>query len=318
MFGQEVGPWYIPSLGSVNEIAFRAGDGYDGVSPRTHSDLSATWKTGNVETFVEYDLVNKQFCGGRMTWKPSEWFTLYGGILKNPYILELSVSPRNLEAVGYSQSASYLGGYGSDLSGVSARGRDVGIMCDLKLLHKETHDILRIQAGIFNGNGFSFIDDNRYKDLSGRIDIHPMKEMTIALGCMRGFYTLGDGRGKAYDSSGSDADHAMRLRTSAAFWWDDGTNFLRMESTRGDTDGLRTGNTYILAGRWFGEHISPSARYERYVYDLDNPSATHTLMACLTYRFNADMNARIQIDHRYFMDGADAMTWLSLGLNVRL
>jgi len=304
--GQEKASWYVPSISSVNELAFRAGDGYDGIQPKTHSDLSATWKTGPVETFVEYDLVNKQFCGGRLTYHATSWLTLYGGILKNPYILELSISPRNLEAIGYSQSASYLGGYGSDLSGISARGRDVGVMADLRLFHREGFDILRLQGGVFNGNGFSFIDNNHFKDISGRIDVHPMKEMTLALGGMTGKYEAAEGI-------------ARRSRWSGALWWDDGTYFLRAENTWGKTGELRTNNLAILAGRWFGKHLSPSVRYEWYTRDLDSPScATHTYLVCLTYKFNTDINIRIQMNRRYFVDGSLSMTWASLGLNLRL
>lgn len=317
--GQETAPWYVPAICSVNEMAVRAGNGDNGLKAKTHSDLSATWKTGPVETFVEYDLVNRQFCGGRVTWHALDWLDLYGGILKNPYILELSISPRNLEAVGYSQSASYLGGYGSDLSGISSRGRDVGLMADIRLFFKEHYNILRIQGGIFNGNGFSFVDNDRFKDVSCRIDLHPCREMMLSVGAMTGNYTIGDGRGIAYESAETGVSNARRTRISGAFWWDGRDTFLRAENTWGKTDGLKTNNMCVLAGCWLGEHLSPSSRYEWFTRDLSRKeTATHTWALCLTYKFNADINARVQLNRRHFADGSPAKNWVAIGVNVRL
>jgi len=317
--GQGLAQWYIPSIASVNEIAFRSGDGYDGIEPKTHSDLSATWRLGKAEAFLEYDLVNKQVCGGRITWKASDRLILYGGILKNPYILELSMSPRNLEAVGYSQSASYLGGYGSDLSGISARGRDVGLMADVRLFSRGDYSIVRILMGVFNGNGFHYIDNDRFKDISGRIDLRPMEDLTVAFGAMTGNYSLGDGRGKAYHSAGTGAEYARRTRMGTALWWDDGITFIRAENVYGETDGLRSDNLSILAGCWLGMHISPSARYERYIPDMGTPSSfIQTWMACLTYKFNTDVNVRLQFNHKHYKGGDAPLTWLAFGLNIRL
>ncbi len=310
-----------PKLASTNELVLRAGDGYHDVVPSTHSDLSATFKYGEkLEFFVEYDLVKKQLCGGKLTWHPARQLALYAGIIKNPYINELGISPRNIEAVGYSMAASYLGGYGSDLSGISSRGRDIGIMADLRLLPRQKgYDLLRLQIGVFNGNGFSFRDDNHYKDLSGRIDVKPSQTLTFAFGGMYGRYSINDGRGIAYNTTDQCSEYADRMRMSASVWYDDKTCFVRAEGVYGKTDGLRSCNVSCLAGWWMTRHISPSVRYETFCKDLDDcTTRKHNIAICGTYKWNSNMNVRLQYNHQWYADGQSADNYFAIGLNIRL
>ncbi len=300
-------PWYVPAITSINELAFRAGDAYEGISARTHADLSASWTAGPCDLFVEYDLVKKQLCGGKLTWNAASWLRLYAGIQKNPYILELSISPRNLEAVGYSQAASYLGGYGSDLSGISARGRDVGILAEFLLFPQQSRPVVRVLAGVFNGNGFAFIDNNAYKDFAGRLEISPVPSVTVSVGGMTGKYETEDGR------------LSSRSRLSGAFWYDDGHRFIRTENVYGVTDGLKTDIAHLLAGLWTGEHFSPSIRYEMIWMDTGRAETrSHIAAFCATWRFNPDINVRVQYDRRFFADGRAPYNQFAVGLNLRL
>ncbi len=317
----KVPAWLIPDFGSTNELVLRAGDGYDGIEAKTHSDLSMTFNAGRkLELFVEYDLVNKQVCGGKLTYRPTSNLNIYAGIMKNPYISELSISPRNLEAVGYSMAASYLGGYGSDLSGISARGRDVGILADLHLLPtSRDFYILRTQLGVFNGNGFCFTDNDHYKDVSGRIDVKPAKYWTLAFGAMYGRYTINNGKGMTYRTTDPDATSAARSRASAALWYDDHRTFVRIEDVMGRTDGMKSNCFSALAGWWITEHISPSARYETFIRDVDDSSTrAHLAVACLTYKWNADINIRLQYNHRWTADDSSSRDYVALGFNLKL
>ncbi len=316
-----ISSWLIPEIGSTNELVLRGGDGYEDVASKTHSDLSATFNSGGeVELFVEYDMVNRQLCGGKLTYHRTDWLTFYAGILKNPYIAELSISPRNLEAVGYSMAAGYLGGYGSDLSGISARGRDIGLLADARFFKMDKNfSILRAQLGVFNGNGFSFRDNDNHKDVSGRIDLKPAKDWTVSVGAMYGKYSIHDGRGKVYRTTDENVTTTSRSRISTALWFDNSKGFLRLENVYGKTDGMRSNNISCLLGWWINQHLSPSARYESFKKDLDdNGSRTSIAALCLTYKFNKDINVRCQFNHKWFSDGTDAMNSVSLALNVKL
>lgn len=145
---------------------------------------------GSVPTLVDA-YVKAKFCDA---------FAVQFGQFKLPFSIENPINPVDLEAVDYGDVINKLVGY-SDVCGVGGLGRDLGIMFTGKFMKmgKDQHFLFDYSVGIFNGTGpykltvkdgkvsTGSSDDNREKEIVGRLNIHPLKSITVS-----GSYYLGN------------------------------------------------------------------------------------------------------------------------------
>lgn len=296
LHAQTVGEWLRPSLSSsiyVTEI-YAAQTGKFRTS--TLSALSATFGAGTPLQFaLAYDVIGGKFMGCEVLWKPRSEFGLRVGIQRMPFLLETTYSPRVLEAIGFSQAASFLGGYSADLTGKNSRSRDCGIAVEGAFLPRDGYSVISYIAGVYNGNGYSFRDDNKAKDFQGRVVIQPFADWKVSLGAMLGHYTLESG------------ELGRRNRIAAGFWYDNGKWFFRTEDIYGLTDRLRSNGVAALGGCWFRSNIALSARYDRFRTDLSDPTTAITrAQVCFSHMLSSsrDFSYRVQYGHTFYADAS--------------
>ena len=161
-------------------------------------------------------------------YKPCREFAIQVGQFKTPFTLESPINPVNLEIFDYGESVQKLVGY-SDVCGVGALGRDLGLMATGSLFPVENangyqYSIVDYAVGVFNGNGANQLDNNNRKDIVGRLEVHPgLKALTLS-----GSYYYG----KYY----KDEDfNGTRNRWAAGLQYNDGKLVIRGEYLSGNT-----------------------------------------------------------------------------------
>ena len=310
LHAQTVGEWLRPSLSSsiyVTEI-YAAQTGKFRTS--TLSALSATFGAGTPLQFaLAYDVIGGKFMGCEVLWKPRSEFGLRVGIQRMPFLLETTYSPRVLEAIGFSQAASFLGGYSADLTGKNSRSRDCGIAVEGAFLPRDGYSVISYIAGVYNGNGYSFRDDNKAKDFQGRVVIQPSADWKVSLGAMLGRYSVEEDR------------LGRRNRLTTGVWFDNGRWFLRGENIYGITDALRSDGVFVMGGARFHGNMSLSSRLDHFVTDLsDRTSASTRAQVCFAHFLSAsrDFSYRLQYGHTFYADPAlDDADQISLCLIFR-
>ena len=289
---QEAGGWLHPELSSSTYLtgSYLPESGEGRLSAL--SALSASFGRGSaLEASLAFDVVNKKLMGYELAWHPVPSLRVRAGIQRMPFLLETTYSPRIMEAVGYSQAASYLGGYSRDLTGRNSRSRDCGVAVEGSFWPKEGgFNLLSFVAGFFIGNGYSFKDDNRAKDFQGRVVLQPDRRWKVSAGTMIGRY-------------GEDA--LVRNRITTGFWFDDGRWFVRGENIYGNTNGLLSDGVFVLGGCWFRPTMALSARCDRFQTDLsDSDTVTTQAQVCFSHMLSADRNFsyRLQYGHAFHSD----------------
>ena len=141
------------------------------------------------------------------------------GQFKNGLSLENPLSPTSMEAIDvYSEGVTYLSGCGSDpLMGVQY-GRDLG----LALFGLTNNGKLRYELQIMNGQGINKKDGNNFKDIIGRIEYRPVKELNlVATGQIgRGHSVadpIGETGGSVYNPTINKGDDYKRNRWTVGF-----------------------------------------------------------------------------------------------------
>lgn len=96
------------------------------------------------------------------------------GQFKAPFGLELFTPCHKLHTIDRSEAVNNLAG----------PFRDFGLMLTggtnkLSIFGSKTENLFGYQIGLLNGTGKNILDDNRLKDLSGRITFHPFEFITL-------------------------------------------------------------------------------------------------------------------------------------------
>ena len=217
-------------------------------------------------------------------------FAVQFGQFKLPFSIESPINPVDLEAIDYGDVISKLVGY-SDVCGQGGLGRDIGIMFTGKFIpmgsESNRFHLLDYSVGIFNGTGpYKLKDDkveskdnNNEKEIVGRLNIHPIKTVTVSASYYNGHY-------------GTDILKRERLGFGAEY--NDNKIVARTEYIMGKTghitDTIGTVNNYnsfgmyAVAGYWFdfecGENamrLLPFLRYDYFAKDIDAKTGDYGL-----------------------------------------
>ena len=188
-------------------------------------------------------------------------FAIQAGQFKTPFTIENEMNPAfGCEIIDYGNSIKQLVGYeNSYISPLGALGCDIGVMASGKLYN----DIFEYKIGIFNGNGINNIDNNNNKAFVGRLDIHPIKELTVTGAIRVGDYycdTLNNGKFNRWTVGIQYKNSKIVFRSE----------FIGAET--GD-DPLKSNSFYAVAGYWFDifkgkQRIMPVLRYDRINTDV--------------------------------------------------
>lgn len=199
--------------------------------------------------------------------KIKPWLHIQVGEFKIPLTMENPYSPLNLEFIDNAMSTIYLCSY-NDLSRIKSSGRDIGVMVSGSLFKNYDFYIFKYEIGVFNGSGINIEDDNKAKDLIGRISFNPIKDLTISASGQLG----------KFETSVYNIDQeityytANRNRLSAGIRYDDGKIVARGEYVYGNTNSVKSEGFYVLAGYTFFEKLMPAIRYDYFRLNTDRES----------------------------------------------
>ncbi|MBT8189915.1 MAG: OprO/OprP family phosphate-selective porin [Bacteroidia bacterium] len=102
------------------------------------------------------------------------WATISVGQFRSPFGLELSTPCHKLHTINRSQVVETLAGPFRDMGFMISGGTDT-----LSFFGSKTTNFFGYNIALMNGTGKNVMDDNRKKDLVGRVTIHPFDFITI-------------------------------------------------------------------------------------------------------------------------------------------
>jgi phosphate-selective porin len=163
----------------------------------------------------------------------------------------------------------------------SSQGRDFGVQLAGSLDFGRDDKVLDYAVGCFNGSGLYYDEENRKKDLAGRLVYYPLKELTLGVDIYSG------------KSGTTEAD---KLRTGLEFSWTAGKYFLKSEYITGRDGTTDKSGWYALAGAKLNPAVDLVARFDDYD---PNTSAVNDRTDMTTWGLNWYLSkwARIQANY---------------------
>lgn len=221
---------------------------------------------------------------------PFKQFGIQIGQFKVPFTLENPYSPLKLEAIDNAMAISYLSGF-NDISGISAAGRDIG----LSLFGTLAKGVIEYGVGIYNGSGINRSDENNHKDFAGRLNINPIKALTLS--------------GSVYLGKTGEKDAPLQERNRYSFGarYDDKRIVVRSEYVHGTTGDLESEGYYVIAGWWIKNKLMPLVRFEGFQRDvLDIETRQLNYMAGIDYWPIKNLRIQVNYTHRHFYAATDS------------
>lgn len=186
-----------------------------------------------------------------LRWKIRPEVNVQIGEFKVQYSQETLYGPVTWITIENPAAVAKLNGY-SDLSGLKANGRDVGVTLYGDLFNK----VVTYRIGVFNGNGINTKDDNDKKDFSGLLWVRPLKQLAFSIGHYQGTY-------------GAKGDEHVRIRNSAGVEYKDDKLTVRGEYLNGNTAGQKSDGAYATAAYWISKAVQPLLSVDYFKADRD-------------------------------------------------
>lgn len=191
-------------------------------------------------------------------YQPCKEFAVQFGQFKNPVTFEASISPSKYDFVDFSYAVCNLAKMGAnDVAGLNVTARDAGFMFLGGFLHREGYSIINYHIGVLNGNGLNTKDNNKSKDIFGRLTLKPSKDLAFAL-----YYQWGEANFTGYSNLADyrwtgNVEYVDTHRWGGGFNYDGKKAFARGEYIAGLTGLLASEGMYIEAGKRF--HLPKNA-----------------------------------------------------------
>ncbi|MDR3094680.1 MAG: OprO/OprP family phosphate-selective porin [Bacteroidales bacterium] len=283
----------LPAVSGLINLRYR----YDDATGNNSMDIRRARLNfaGNISSKVEYRL-QLEFAGSpkvldaTVKWKINPFIQLLVGQFHTPFSLENQYSPQKAESIEYSLVVSHLSGYSDEVSGISASGRDLGIQLAGGFFQREGYSLIDYAIGLFNGNGINTTDNNKSKDFSGMLSVHPVQPLTIAV-----FHYNG--------ATGSQNSEHQRVRTGAGIRYDNNRYLFRAEYIQGistdpagndwDSEGF-----YVLAGYCFAQKVQPIVKYDYWHKDkTDHNNLKQEYLVGISY--TPVKHLRLQVNYAF-------------------
>ena len=131
-----------------------------------------------------------------LEWRKYEEFRVKIGQYKRAFGLENPMNPWDVGVGDYSQLTKKLTGHGDYIGAESSSngGRDQGLQIqgDLFPMGKDKHRLLHYQLMVSNGQGINTGDANSQKDITGTLQLQPVKGLFFGFYGWTGNYTSGN------------------------------------------------------------------------------------------------------------------------------
>ncbi|SHM09120.1 porin [Mucilaginibacter sp. OK098] len=206
------------------------------------------------DVYTEFGGTGVKLVDAFVAYTAGDYLKFSAGQFKIPFSVESLTSDSQLEFSDRSQVVEALVSRTKDVIG-NSNGRDIGIMVNGSFAKIDDFYLFDYSLGVFNGAGYDVTtDNNNHKDISGRLSVHPVKNLSVSAD----FY---NGQG----NYGTPATNQKRNRTGvdARYVWK--ALSLTAEYDKG-TDGK------INRSGWYGQaayfilpkHLQLAAKYDTY------------------------------------------------------
>jgi phosphate-selective porin len=227
--------------------------------------------------------------------KIKPYFNIQLGEFKTPLSLESPYSPITLECIDNAQVITKLVGY-EDLSGIRANGRDIGFMFYGSVFQREGYSILEYNVGVFNGAGINIRDNNKSKDVVARIDVRPIKPVTLSVS---GYV------GEAYMND--SMKYETRNRAGFGVRYDDAKWLFRSEYIYGLTSKTESMGGYAVFAYTFIKKLQPLLRFDCFHRDIKQIATRQINYTIGLNYWIIKRNVGLQVNYTYqtFHDSKD-------------
>ncbi|MBR6655105.1 MAG: carbohydrate porin [Alistipes sp.] len=195
-----------------------------------------------------------------MRYQPCKEFGIQFGQFKNPVTFEASISPSKYDFIDFSYAVQNLAKMGSnDVAGLNVTARDIGFMLLGGFVHRENYSVINYHVGVLNGSGINEKDNNKSKDVFGRITINPTRDLALAAYYQWGEANLSHFSAEKYAEYGwtGSSKYVPMHRWGGGFNYDGKKAFARGEYIAGLTGKLASEGVYVEAGKRF--HLPKNA-----------------------------------------------------------
>lgn len=219
---------------------------------RARVSLSGDIVDSKLDYRLQVDMAGSpKVCDLYLRYRPLKEIGAQIGQFKLPFSLENELyGPTKFEFIQYSYLTTLLVRNDKTLDGISATGRDMGAQIFGGFIHKDGYSIINYNIGVFNGSGINNKDNNKSKDIIGRLIIKPIKGLSISGSYMYGETSF---NGNAYMKSPRWAVGAIY---DVRHW------IARVEYAQAKFGEANADAFYALAGYHFERPWSVVARYE--------------------------------------------------------
>ena len=243
-------------------------------------------------------------------------FAIQVGQYKIPFTMESAIAPLDLEIIDYGNVISKLAGY-SDVSGIGKMGRDIGVTISGSFIDMDGFNLLTYNVGVFNGNGPNIIDNNKAKDIVGKLEVRPIRYLTLEGSFHKGNYFV------------DSYNNGDRNRYNVGAQYNDGNLILRSEYVWGQTGyvddsnnayDLNSNGMYAVAGYWFkfnDQKLMPVIRFDSFTRNSDDET---TRMNYYTLGVNYYPYSSLQLKANYTLgqDNLDITDYLTNQFTLQL
>ena len=237
------------------------------------------------------------------------WAKIAMGQFKSPFGRELTTACHKLHTINRSQVVGNLAGPFRDFGVMISGGTDT-----LSFLGSKTKNFFGYSLAVLNGNGKNIVDDNRKKDIVGRLTIHPVEFLTLGASYRFGKHPPADADNADDERSrfGFDAEinfNNFLIQGEFIKGSDKGSyttgggcgDPLEVKEGSVDRDGFFVQAAYMTPWR-----LQPIIKYETFDPNMANDAelfagSTTDRQNIVTYGFNYFFNewTRVQVNYLY-------------------
>ena len=215
-----------------------------------------------------------------LKYQPVNQFGVQVGQFKVPVSIEnTDYNATKLGFINYAQAVQRLARLGSgDMTGISSTGRDIGLQFAGGFVKKDGYSIINYELGVFNGAGICVKDNNKSKDIAGRLTIQPVKHLKIA-----GYYMQGEANATtlsekypAMVNGLNNLNYVAYNRYGGGVDYNNKYLFARAEFIGGQTGEFTSAGVYAQVGYKLREKFTVGVRYDYFDEDLNSNALDQT------------------------------------------
>lgn len=229
-------------------------------------------------------------------WKKYPAFKVKVGQFKRAFGFENPMNPWDISTGDYSLMTKMLTGHndylGADTSGNGGRDQGVQVQGDMMPVGKDNHMLLHYQLMVSNGPGINASDNDGKKDITGTIQVQPIKGLFLGVFGWKGTFRNGTG------------DHT-RNRYALGAKYDSNGYTLRSEYAHGQSDLGNADSWYVVGAAPINSWFRVSAQYQQYRYLKDSKNAKSQNVMSLIPEFQIHKNLKLQVQYNYNKFGND-------------